>query len=95
MATSPPGKFLAMQDTRVEDGVAIRPEPVHSTIIEAPSCGFRIVTWVAEHPDRGWESGVMLVSRDPYENEAYASNSVAEILWGRGYVANYRVVVVP
>lgn len=62
-------------------------------VIEAPACGYQTITWAAEHPMRGWESGVMLVSREPYGTEPYGRNVVAEILWSRGFVGDYRVVV--
>jgi len=71
------------------------PDEVRTDLVEVPDCGFRIVTWSAEHPERGWEKGVMLASREPYDDVNYAKNAVAEVLWGRGYVGNYVVVVVP
>lgn len=90
-----PDKFLAMQDTRLENGAIVRPERILVDMVEVPTCGFRTVTWAAEHPERGWESGVMLVSRDPYADEPYARNAAAEVLWGRGYEGTYRIVVIP
>ena len=71
------------------------PDPSQDSLVEVPACGFRTVTWAAEHPDRGWQSGVMLVPRDPYDTESYARNVVCEVLWGRGFIGDYRVVAVP
>jgi hypothetical protein len=92
MATHPT-KFLAIQDTRVVDGKMVLPPTVTADLVEAPACGFWLVTWGAEHPERGWESGVMLASREPYDDDTYARNVVSEVLWGRGYVGTYRVTI--
>lgn len=83
--------FYAIRGARLEDGQIIRPAELHLDMVEVPACGFRTVTWAAEHPERGWENGVILLSRD----EPDPNNTVAEVLWGRGYIGTYRVVVIP
>lgn len=88
-------KFTTFPDRRVEGDQIVVIDPDKSDVVEVPACGFRTVTWTAQHPERGWESGAMLVSRDPYADEPYARNIVSEILWGRGYMGDYRVMVVP
>ena len=96
-ATTHGAKFLAFQDSRIDGGEIIRPQTVYTDLVEVPTCGFWTVTWAAEHPQRGWETGVMLASRDPrhpYSDGTHVKNVVAEVLWGRGYVGDYRVVPV-
>lgn len=87
-------KFLAFQDVKIdlENERVIRPDPVQTDMVEVPTCGYRIVTWQAHHPERGLETGEMLVSRAPYDDELYARNLVSEILWARGYVGTYNVI---
>lgn len=85
--------FLAVQDARVVGDKIVRAQPVYVDLVEPPLCGFWTATWLAVHPERGTESGMMLVSRDPYADEPYARNIVCEVLWGRGYQGAYNVVL--
>lgn len=86
--------FLAFQDAYLDNGKIVRPNSVYTDLIEAPDCGFRMVTWAAEHPERGWERGVMLASRTAHPGELDARNIVAEVLWGRGYTGKFQVVAI-
>lgn len=60
-------------------------------VVEVPQCGFWTVVWSADHPDRGRESGTMLVPRE--QPESTARDMVCEILWGRGFTGDYKVAV--
>lgn len=91
-------KFLTFPDRAIgDDGRLFVPEPDKSDVVEVPQCGFWTVTWTAVHPQRGTESGTMLVARHDAtgpRSRSYATNIVAEILWGRGFTGSYDVAVV-
>lgn len=90
-------QFTTFPDYGLVDGQIAVVEPTKSDVVEVPPCGFWTVTWSAEHPQRGRESGTMLVARedsDGQRREDYARNIVCEILWGRGFVGTYDANVV-
>ena len=89
-------QFTTFPDYGLVDGQIAVVEPTKSDVVEVPPCGFYEVTWSAQHPQRGWENGKLLVAREDAEgqrDESYAHNIVCEILWGRGFTGTYNTNV--
>ena len=81
-------------DFDVVQGKIVRYDPIYVDVVEPPTCGFWLVSWQAEHPERGMETGTWLVSKTRsydggYADEQYARGVVAEILWSRNYIGQF------